>query len=261
MSTEAAARAWAESLAPVTDAMLDLARPMPGERVLDVGAGAGQFALQIAARVGASGEVLAVDPSSEAIASIERVAAGAADRAPVRTLVAGAESLDAGEARFDLAVARNSVMYFADLERGLANVRRALRPGGRLVASVYGPLASEPFHAIPLAAVTRRTALAPPMPEYAAAFGLDAVRLQDALSRCGFQAVTRTDVPVRRSYPDRAALDASLRGSGSLEALLARLPSGERAAAWREIDAGFERYAGATGIVIPGLQVVVAAVA
>ena len=54
MSGDDAARAWAEALAPVTDAMLDMARPRPGDRVLDVGAGAGQLALEIASAVGPS---------------------------------------------------------------------------------------------------------------------------------------------------------------------------------------------------------------
>lgn len=261
MSTAAAARAWGESLAPVTVAMLEMARPAPGEHALDVGAGTGQLAFEIAARVGPSGEVLAIDPSPEAIAGIQHRAGEAQAGAPVRALVASAESLDAGSARFDLAVARNSVMYFDDLARGLANVRRALRPGGRFVASVYAPLDEEPFHAIPLAVVRRRVALSRPLPEYAAAFELGASEVESALLGSGWCAVTRREVTVRRSFTTPDALRTSLRGSRSLAELLARLPASQREEAWREIDAGFERFCGPMGAVIAGRQVLLAATA
>ena len=262
MSGDDAARAWAEALAPVTDAMLDMARPRPGERVLDVGAGAGQLALEIASAVGPAGEVLAIDPSADAIAAIEQRAATAHPNcAPLRAMRAAAESLDAGEALFDLAIARNSVMYFDDLERGLARVKHALRPGGRLVASVYAALDQEPFHAVPLAAVTRRSPLSRPLPEYAAAFELDADRLEAALHASGWQAVARRVVPVRRNFRSLDTLAAALRGSRSLAELLGRLPAEEHAEAWREIDAGFERYAGPSGVAIDGCQVVVIATA
>ena len=261
MSAEAAARAWAESLAPVTDAMLELARPMPGARALDVGAGAGQLALEIAASVGPSGEVLAVDPSADAVAAIERRATDAPGLAPVRAMPASAESLDVGDARFDLAVARNSVMYFDDLQRGLAAVRRALRPGGRLVASLYAPLADEPFHAIPLAVVRRRTSLMRPLPEYAAAFELGADEFESALAASGWHVVSRREVPVRRTFASLDDLKAALRGSRSLAELLARLSDAGQAEAWREIDSGFRAYSGSSGVVIPGCQVVLAATA
>lgn len=261
MSAGAAARAWVESLAPVTAAMLEIARPATGEFALDVGAGNGQLAFEIAARVGPSGEVLAIDPSPEAIAGIQHHAGAARDGAPVRALVASAESLDAGTARFDLAVARNSVMYFDDLARGLANVRRALRPGGRFVASVYAPLDEEPFHAIPLAVVRRRVTLSRPLPEYAAAFDLGASDVEAALIASGWRAVTRREVTVRRSFATPDELHASLRGSRSLDELLARLPASQREEAWREIDAGFEQYCGPMGVVIAGRQVLLAATA
>ena len=261
MNVEVAARVWAESLAPVADTMLDLARPIPGERVLDVGAGAGQLALEIAASVGPSGEVLAVDPSADAVAAIERRATEARERAPVRALRATAESLDVGDTRFDLAVSRNSVMYFADLERGLANIRRALRAGGRFVASVYGPLADEPFHAIPLAAVRRRTLLMRPLPEYAAAFALGADELESALLASGWQSVSRREVPVQRTFVSLDELKDALRGSRSLAELLGRLSDAGQAEAWREIAAAFAPYSGSSGVVIPGRQVVLAATA
>jgi ubiquinone/menaquinone biosynthesis C-methylase UbiE len=261
VSADDAARAWAESLAPVTSAMLEIARPIPGERVLDVGAGAGQLSLEIALLVGPAGEVVAIDPAPGAVEVIGHRAADVRDCAPVRALVAGAESLELGEGRFDLAVARNSVMYFEDLPRGLANLRRALRPDGRFVASIYAALDEEPFHAIPLAAVRRRTSLSHPLPEYAAAFALSADDFESALRASGWHSVSHRDVPVRRTFDSLESLGAALRGSRSLAELLGRLPETHLAEVWQDIDAGFGPFADLSGVVVPGRQIVVSAMA
>lgn len=258
MSSEAA-RAWAEALAPVTAAILELARPLPGERVLDLGAGAGQLALEIAAVVGPRGTVLATDPAADAVAAIRRIAASGGLGTAVQALCVAAEALDPGIGRFDLVVARNSVMYFEDLGRGLGNALRVLGRGGRLVASVYGTLDQEPFHAIPLAAVRRHVTLSRPLPEYAAAFDRGADDVEAALLACGARSVARRAVPVRRSFASLDSLRTALRESSSLAELLGRVPLAAREKAWREIDAAFERYAGASGVVVPGLQVVLVA--
>ncbi|MFO1394595.1 MAG: methyltransferase domain-containing protein [Steroidobacteraceae bacterium] len=260
MSDDAAFAAWAESLAPVSAAMLEAARLRAGDRVLDLGAGAGLFASEIAARVGDAGAVVAVDPSPSAIAAIGGRPA-VPGSAPVRAVLATGETLRLDEA-VDVVVARNSVMYIADLDRALGNVRSVLRVGGRFVASVYASLEQEPFHAIPLAAVRRRTPLSPPLPEYAAAFTVTADDVVAALVRGGFGEVRAVEVAVRRSYPSMASLESSLRSSRSLAELIARLPDAARPTAWTETLDAFARYAGDDGsVVVPGCQVVIEALA
>jgi hypothetical protein len=84
----AASRAWADqhqrmdrAVAEVTKALLDLATPQPGERVLDVGCGSGTTVLELAARVGPDGYVLGADIADHSVARArERIANGQLQR-------------------------------------------------------------------------------------------------------------------------------------------------------------------------------------
>src|SRR3954464_157996 len=98
-----------------------------GARVLDVGCGTGRLAHWIAERVGMRGAVIAIDPLEERI-GLARSRGG-----KVRFEVGQAEDLRAFEdASFD-AVCMSSVLHWVgDKARALAEVRRVLRPGGRL---------------------------------------------------------------------------------------------------------------------------------
>ena len=134
----------------------------------------------------------------------------------IELLESAAEDLALEPGTFDVALARNCVMYFRDLGRALANVRRGLRRGGRLVVSVYGPLEREPFHAIPISAVTSRRAPVEPAPDYIRAFQVGALDVQAALTKAGFTGVRSRVVSVRRSYVDLASAIETMRMSPSL---------------------------------------------
>ena len=102
-----------------------------GARVLDVGCGTGRLARWIAEVVGPTGHVVGIDPLAERIA-IAREQAGAAASA-VRFEVGQAEDLSAfADESFD-AVCMSAVFHWvSDKAKALAEVRRVLRPGGRL---------------------------------------------------------------------------------------------------------------------------------
>ena len=120
------------AFAPFTEALFAGAALDPGDRVLDIGCGAGDTALIAARRVGRSGRVTAADLSEPLLAvGRERAAQEAPDAAPIEWLRADAQD-HAFEPQFDHALSRFGVMFFEDSAAAFANIRRALVTGGRL---------------------------------------------------------------------------------------------------------------------------------
>jgi len=97
--------------------------------VLDVGCGAGQTTRE-AARAG--GQAVGVDVSAEMIESARERAEG-----DVEFVLADAQTHPFEPASFDVAISRCGLMFFTNPVAALTNIRRALRPGGRLVALVW----------------------------------------------------------------------------------------------------------------------------
>ncbi|MET9273468.1 class I SAM-dependent methyltransferase [Kribbella sp. NPDC003557] len=108
-----------------------------GDRVLDVGCGGGQTTRQAAADA-APGQVLGVDVSER---MLDHARQHTSDE-HVSYLLADAATYDFGTAAFDVCLSRFGVMFFADPVGAFGNLRRALRPGGRLVAMVWQPRAA-----------------------------------------------------------------------------------------------------------------------
>ncbi|MCL6285746.1 methyltransferase domain-containing protein [Ruegeria sp. 2012CJ41-6] len=107
----------------------------PGDKVLDVGCGFGDTAIQLARTVGANGHVTGVD-CCDAFLDAAREDAADAGVSNVSFLRADAEkTLPRGE--YDFVFARFGTMFFANPVAGLRNMRRALKPGGRMVHIVW----------------------------------------------------------------------------------------------------------------------------
>ncbi len=115
----------------------------PGDRVLDIGCGFGETALEIAQLVGPAGEVVGIDCTDAFldIANRERDRAGAAN---VRYDLGDAQVCDLPEAYFDVAYSRFGVMFFQSAVRALRNANRALKPGGKVCLIVWRSLADNP---------------------------------------------------------------------------------------------------------------------
>lgn len=127
----------ARQLSQITQALLRRAEPLAGARVIDLGSGTGEPALSIAARVGSLGRVVATDLVEEMLVSAARNAQEAG-LSNVDFGLADAHSLPFPGETFDLAVSRLSAMYFVEIQQALAEVRRVLKPGGRLAFLVWG---------------------------------------------------------------------------------------------------------------------------
>jgi SAM-dependent methyltransferase len=127
--------------------------------VIDVGCGCGATTIDFAARVSPRGEVLGLDIS-------ERMLARASERAPqnlpIRFELADDTVYDFEPNAADFVASRFGVMFFADPVRSFANLRKGLKPGGRLVFACWREAKQNPFFVLPLREAGKH---APPLPE------------------------------------------------------------------------------------------------
>lgn len=130
-------RFWQEQLAPAHDRLLALAAIQPGERVLDVACGTGLVTFRAAEAAGPSGSVMATDISE---AMVVRLVDEARQRGIGRITAArmDAESLDVAGESYEVALCALGLMYVPDPVAALRRMWRALSPGGRAVAAVWG---------------------------------------------------------------------------------------------------------------------------
>jgi ubiquinone/menaquinone biosynthesis C-methylase UbiE len=128
---------WRDQLEPAHSLMLEMAALRPGERVLDVACGTGLVSFRAAQAVGAKGAVVGTDISGEMVETARRGAV-LHELANMRFERGDAEALPLPDASFDAAVCALGLMYVPDPVRALCEMRRLLRPGGRVAAAVWG---------------------------------------------------------------------------------------------------------------------------
>jgi len=114
-----------------------------GDKVLDIGCGFGETALEIGQLVGPTGEVVGIDCTHAflEVANEERDAAGVDN---VRYRLGDAQVCDLPEDHFDVAYSRFGVMFFQSAVRALRNANHALKPGGKLCLIVWRTLSDNP---------------------------------------------------------------------------------------------------------------------
>jgi SAM-dependent methyltransferase len=147
------------TLAAVSEALLALAAPRVGERVLDVGCGCGASTLELARAVGPAGHVAALDISAPMLAE-GKARAEAAGIANVdwQQADAATAALDG----FDLLVSNFGVMFFGDPVAAFAHMRSAANPGARMAFVCWRTLSENPWLEVPMHAVSRHL---PPRPK------------------------------------------------------------------------------------------------
>ncbi len=112
---------------------VDLAALGPGARALDVATGTGDLALELARRVSPGGEVVGTDFSEQMLALAREKAAAQGADAHLRFETANALALPYRDGEFDAATVGFGARNFAQLDQGLAEMARVVRPGGRVV--------------------------------------------------------------------------------------------------------------------------------
>jgi len=157
-SDELRVRIWLEireplerQLEPLGQAVMAALQPLPGERVLDIGCGIGGTPLALARAVGSSGQVVGADLLQAAI----DVARRDPDLPKNVTFLCGdVQSYPFHTSSFDAVFSRFGVMFFADPVAAFSNIRRALRPGGRLGFVCWRGLNENELDELPLRAAS-----------------------------------------------------------------------------------------------------------
>jgi SAM-dependent methyltransferase len=249
-------------IAPLGRLVMERAALARGERVLDVGCGCGDSTLELARRVGAAGAVLGVDLSAPMLERA-RERSRASDAANAAFLQADAQTHAFELASFDLLYSRFGVMFFADPPAAFANLRRALRPAGRLAFVCWQPLARNPWMLVPLGAAAKHVELPPPPPPGAPgpfAFG-DPDLVRAVLGRAGFADPDVEPVEAELSIggADRDSTVEFLMGIGPAAASLRDASREQRARVAGAIREAIAPYATPDGVRMGGAAWIVRA--
>lgn len=215
-------------IGPLGHVAMAAADLQPGERVLDVGCGCGATSIELARRVAPGGSVLGVDVSTVMLEAA-RAAASRAGASGLEFANADAQTAPLTPGGFDVVFSRFGVMFFAEPTAAFANLRRAMRPGGRLAFVCWQEMAKNPWMSLPLSAALRH--MPPPMPPAPGAPGpfafADPEHVRRILGGAGFASVSLA--------PHET--DLSVGGGQDLDTTVAFvLQLGPLAAALRESD-------------------------
>jgi ubiquinone/menaquinone biosynthesis C-methylase UbiE len=251
-------RRW---LAPATAAMLDMAGVRPGDRVLDVAAGAGDQTLDIARRVGPDGLVLATD-LSPAILQHAKANAEREGLTQVQTRVGDGEQLPVDSGSFDAVVCRLGLMLFTDPLQGLREMHRALRPGAGVCTLVFSAPEANPCIGILMRTALRHAGLPPRDPfQPGGLLSLGKRGLLDELFHAaGFHEVATTAVDAPFHLPSVTHYISFVRASASpIHQILGRLTANAAKAAWDDIELQLSAFSTVDGWVGPNELLLTAA--
>jgi len=232
-------------LAPASELLMERAAIELGMCVLDIGCGCGATTIDLAKTVGAEGKVIGIDVSAP-------MAAFAQDRLreyPQARLVAADASTYPFSPFADIAVSRFGVMFFGEPISSFANIRRGLKPHGRLVFLCWRKFEENvwmkvPLHAAYDAGVPR---MPRPGPEDPGPFSFaDPSRVASILTQAGFAPPRFSKADIDFDIATGGGLQAAVRQSlliGATSRALKDQPEELKVAAGRAIEAALQPYA------------------
>jgi SAM-dependent methyltransferase len=238
-------------LGRLTARLLAAAQIHDGENVLDVGCGCGDTTI-LAARAAGRGHALGADLSRIQVAEARRLAA-AAGVANARFEVADAQVHPFGAGTFDVVLSKFGVMFFDDPAAAFANLRKALRRGGRLAFVCWRARDENPLFTIGFAEAAAGFGLREPTGSPAAFSLAGTGRVCALLSGAGFRDIefAQVDEPMLIARDADDALEYE-RASPTAAEVLAGLSPAQAAELTRQVRERLVAYASPDGLVMPG---------
>jgi SAM-dependent methyltransferase len=241
-------------LAQVADILIDRARPKAGERIVDVGCGCGATTSALAQRVGPTGRVFGIDVSAPMLARARQIAPAGL---PIDFELADATIYPFEPQSFDLLASRFGVMFFAEPVLSFANMRRALRPSGRLAFACWREPRDNPWLMLPLQTVYKHVPKLPELgPDDPGPFAFASEqRVTRILGEAGFAKIAMEPCNLSLDVAVGRGLDAAVETAleiGPASRALEEQPSELRAAAKASVREALAPFAKGQAVPLPG---------
>jgi len=238
---------------------LAAASAKPGERVLDIGCGAGGSTAELARSVAPGGHVLGADISQLLVGKARERKITNAD-----FVVADAATCEFEAAAYDLAFSRFGVMFFGDPAAAFRNIHRALKPGGRLTFVCWRTVPENPWVHVPMKAGAEHLPPLPrPGPEDPGPFSFgDRSRVERILEAAGFAppSLRPLDRLIRLGQTIDEALESVMR-IGPMSRLFADATPAQAEKAKAAIAVALKTHVRADGVSLAGACWLVSAAA
>lgn len=241
-------RKWFDKLSfqsrSATELVLQGAQLIPELQVLDLASGSGEPALTLAKSVGPAGRVVATDLVPEMLL-VAQENAHARRLSNMEFRAADAEHLPFASTSFDRVTCRFGVMFFPDTQKSLSEIRRVLRPGGRVSVLVWGSAGENPLFNVMLGPLLKHVKVPPPPPDAPHVFRFaDESKLAGVLTSAGFHDVCVATHKVSWPWPGppEEAWQASRELAAPFKKMIAALPPDKTEEVTQEIIVGIRRY-------------------
>jgi len=226
-----------------TALVIDGADLAPGMHVLDLASGTGEPSLSVATAVGPTGRVVATDLVPEMLDAAQHNAR-AQGHSHMEFRMADAEQLPFAAAEFDRVTCRFGLMFFPDVQKSLSNIRRVLKPGGRVSFLSWGSPQENVMFSATMGPFQSRAHMPPPPPDAPTIFRFaDPAKLAGVFTAAGFRdtRATKHQVPWPWPGPPEEAWEAIRELAAPFRKVIESLPPNEQQQATQEVLAALHR--------------------
>jgi len=239
----------------LSERLLELLDPQPGDTVLELAAGPGDTGFLAAQRIAPSGRLLSTDIAPQMLVAAEARAAELG-LTNVEFRVMDAQSLDLLDASVNGVVCRWGYMLVDDPALALAETRRVLRPGGRVAFAVWASAEENQWAASIGRVLLAHGLVERPDPDAPGPFRLaDRERLETLVVGAELELLALEDVPLTWRYESFDEYwEVSLDLSRALTAALGPLDGAGAAAVRNDVRSAVAQYESTLGLAIPGLS-------